>query len=72
MNGRITIIRLASVTTVIRTRSAAGQSRMMRSITRIIQNGTGIEGTRKAALKAAFKAGPKSAPVTRSSASIIS
>jgi len=71
MNGRITIIRLASVTTVIRTRSAAGQSRMVR-ITRIVQNGTGIEGTRKATLKAAFKAGPKSAPVTRSSASIIS
>src|SRR4051794_10911281 len=60
MNGRITIITQASVMTVIRTRSATDQSRMMR-ITRTVQNGTSIEGVGKATPKAAFKAGPKSA-----------
>src|SRR4051812_19164228 len=60
MNGRIRIIRHASVTAVIRTKSATGQSRMIRS-TRIVQNGTSIEDARKAALKAAFKAGLGSA-----------
>src|SRR3954447_5424369 len=59
-NGRIRIIRHASVTAVIRTKSATGQSRMIRS-TRIVQNGTSIEAVRKAAPKAAFKAGIKSA-----------
>src|SRR3954468_23707215 len=59
MNGRIRIIRHASVTAVIRTKSATGQSRMMRN-TRIVQNGTSIEGARKAALKAAFKVAPTS------------
>src|SRR3954447_21513485 len=60
MNGRIRIIRHASVTAIIRTKSATGQSRMIRS-TRIVQNGTSIEAVRKAAPKAAFKAGIKSA-----------
>src|SRR3954462_8227115 len=45
-NGRIRIIRHASVTAVIRTKSATGQSRMIRS-TRIVQNGTSIEGGAK-------------------------
>ena len=60
MNGRIRIIRHASVTAVMRTKSATGQSRMIRS-TRIVQNGTSIEGVLKAAPKAAFKADIKSA-----------
>src|SRR3954454_19736347 len=60
MNGRIRIIKQANVTTVIRTRSATGQSRMMR-ITRIVQNGASIERARKAAPRAALNAGSKSA-----------
>src|SRR3954471_3969005 len=60
MNGRIRIIKQANVTTVIRTRSAIGQSRMMR-ITRIVQNGASIERARKAAPRAALNTGSKSA-----------
>src|SRR5215204_330310 len=57
MNGRIRIIRPASVTAVIRTKSATGQSRMMRS-TRIVQNGTSIEDACEAARKGLLRPAP--------------